>query len=199
MKKIISITFTILSLLMLYSCGPSLKGETKNWTLKQKRIEEYAIQYPAYADFLNDSNVGWKADWEKALAIGEKKEQADALRSVNNSMTLVNLMMSYDRFKSSILDRIEETQSEIIRYKSKYPDLASFEISFKIAAQEGTNALQAAFEMIEKKPASNEEAERIFRGAVDTMQAAYRRVDTEYSKVYDYIRKKEAEEEEKDA
>ena len=195
-KMIIGVAAVVL---ILSSCGPREKKETKNWDLRQRMIGEYSLDYPGYASILEDKNKEWKTAWEQALTVADKKEKAQAMRDVNNSMTVVNLMMSYDRFERSINERIEDTQELIMKNLKKYPDIANYEITFRGAAESGLSVIREAADMVDKKPATYEEAYTYFRTAVDNLQAAYKRVDGEYDKIDRYIRKQESEKEEENS
>ncbi len=108
MKKII-ILLTVLSF-GLYTCGPSVEGESKAWTKNTEKLEKLAQQYPAFATDIEKQIAEAEKIYEQSKSAADEDKQAAKMREANdilNSGCVGNLKNTDDLIKS-IQDKSEE-------------------------------------------------------------------------------------------
>ena len=108
MKKII-ILLTVLSF-GLYTCGPSVEGESKAWTKNTEKLEKLAQQYPAFATDIEEQIAEAEKIYEQSKSATDEDKQAAKMREANdilNSGCVGNLKNTDDLIKS-IQDKSED-------------------------------------------------------------------------------------------
>jgi DNA repair exonuclease SbcCD ATPase subunit len=108
MKKII-ILLTVLSF-VLYTCGPSVEGESKAWKKNTEKLEKLAKQYPAFATDINEQIAQAKEVYEQSKSAADEDKQAAKMREANDILNsgCVGHLKNTDGMIKSIQDKSEE-------------------------------------------------------------------------------------------
>ena len=85
MKKL-KLLLIVTLLFTVYSCGPSVEGETKNWDRNLEQLKKMQTDYPAYADMIKTKISEAENVYDEATSISDEDKKADKMRDANNML-----------------------------------------------------------------------------------------------------------------
>lgn len=188
MKKI-SLLF-IAVLFIVYSCGPSVEGETKNWDRNLQQLKKVQTDYPVYADMIKAKIEEAEKIYDKAVNISDEEAKAKKMREANSVLTggcLGNL-----KDMSSKINEVKEKNREL---KKILKDKSESEIKFaELIMDDGKNAIKKAEKVLNKK-AENLNANPCLKieSAYKDLEVAYKDIEETISSFKDQDREKEEE------
>ncbi len=121
MKKI-TILMSIL-IIALFSCGPSVEGESKNWKENIKQLKKLKKDYPAYASVIDENINMAEIVYNKAKSISEKEKKAEKMRTAN------------DLLLSGCVGNIKNMKTKIAEINKKTDELNKLKIGKNEAEQ----------------------------------------------------------------
>lgn len=110
---------------LAFSCGPSVDGESKNWTNNLSSLKQLKTTYPAFATVIDEKILEATKIYEAASGISDEEKKADAMRNANNNLTtgcVGNLMNVETKFSE-----LKKKQQEL---KALIPELTQSDIAY---------------------------------------------------------------------
>lgn len=132
MKKL-SVLFIAFIALAIYSCSPSVEGETKSWDSNVQQLKKMKSDYPAYADMISTKMAEAEKIFKSAEGISDEDAKAEKMREANNILStgcvgnLKNMLSKIDDVdrKKSELRKAAKTQSDMKYAESVIDDAKS--------------------------------------------------------------------------
>ena len=189
MKRLFLLFITVL-FFTVYSCGPSIEGETKNWDRNIQQLEKMQKDYPAYADMIKAKIEEAENIYDKATGISDEEAKAKKMREANNLLNsgcIGNL-----KNMSSKIDDVKEKKKEL---KKILKDKSKSDIKYaELIMDDSKSAIKKAEKVLNKK-AENLDANPCLKieSAYKDLEAAYKDIEETISNFKDQDREKEEE------
>ncbi len=168
MKKL-SLLFVAILTIFVYSCSPSVEGETKSWDSNVQQLKKMQTDYPAYAEMISSKLSEAEKVYKSAEGISDEDAKAEKMREANNILSsgcvgnLKNMLSKIDDVdrKKSELRKAAKTKSDMKYAESVIDDAKS--------------AVKKAEKVLNKK------AEDLDANPCVKIERAYKKLETAYS------------------
>ena len=146
MKKL-TILMSVL-IIALFSCGPSIEGESKSWKSNVAELEQLKKDYPTYAEIIKTTMSEAEKVYSEAQGISNEDEKADKMREANNLLSS-GCVGNLKNMKSKIAD-VEKSSKELKGLKQGKD--AAGQILIKEAIKDGKKAKKKALKVLNVSP-----------------------------------------------
>jgi len=169
--KRLSILFVLLIAIFVYSCAPSVEGETKSWDSNVQQLKRMQADYPAYADMISTKLAEAEKVFKSAESISDEEAKAEKMREANNILStgcvgnLKNML--------SKIDDVARKKSEL-RKTAKSSNDRNYAESI---IDDAKDAIKKAEKVLNKK------AEDLDANPCVKIEKAYKRLETSYSEM----------------
>ena len=189
MKKI-SLLFIAMLAFIVYSCGPSVEGETKNWDRNVQALTKMQTDYPAYSEMIAAKINEAEGIYKKAKDVSDEEAKAQKMRDANNVLSTGCIGDLKDM--SSKIDEVDRKKSEL---KKVLKDKSESDIKYaEIILDDAKSAIKKAEKVLNKK-AEDLDANPCLKieKAYINLETAYKDIEEIIASFYDQEKKKEAE------
>lgn len=165
--------------LIIYSCGPSVEGESKSWKRNVEQLKKLKADYPGYVKVIDARIAEAKKVYDAASSIKDEKEKA-AKMSQANSMLSTGCVGNLKNMKS----KIKEVKSKKKELKALGKTEADIRL-IKIVAEDANDAVKKALKVLNAK---EDKAKCDYVGeAYDNLDATVKDIKKRISSIKDKI------------
>jgi len=167
--KRFSLLFIAIIMIVVYSCAPSVEGETKSWDSNVQQLKKMQTDYPAYADMISLKMTEAEKIYKSAEGISDEEAKAEKMREANNILStgcvgnLKNMLYK--------IDDVDKKKSELRKAANTKSDMKYAES----VIDDAKDAVKKAEKVLNKK-AENLEANPCIK-----IERAYKKLETAYS------------------
>ena len=166
-------------LFTVYSCGPSVEGETKNWDRNIEQLKKMQTNYPAYADMIKAKIGEAEKVYEEASSISDEDKKADKMRKANNMLNqgcVGNL-----KNMSSKIDDVNKKKREL---KNMMQGKSKSDIKYaELLIDDIKDAVKKAEKVLNKK------AEKLDANPCIKIESAFKELEIAYDDIKEAITK----------
>ena len=168
MRKL-SIIFLALITFVVYSCAPSVEGESKSWDSNVKQLKKMQTDFPAYAEMIKAKLSEAEKVFKSAEGISDEEAKAEKMREANNILStgcvgnLKNML--------SKIDDVERKKSELRKAAKSNSDMNYAES----VIDDAKSAIKKAEKVLNKK------ADDLDANPCIKINRAYKKLETAYS------------------
>jgi len=168
MKKLTILFITFIAF-AIYSCAPSVEGETKSWDSNIQQLKKMQTDYPAYANMISLKITEAEKIYKGAEGVSDEEAKAEKMREANNILStgcignLKNML--------SKIDDVERKKSEL-RKSAKSGNDKNYAES---VIDDAKDAIKKAEKVLNKK------AENLDVNPCVKIERAYKKLETAYS------------------
>ncbi len=175
MRKL-TILFTLV-LFAIYSCGPSVEGESKSWKNNIKKLDKLKTDYPAYADMITKKIEEAEAVFKAAESISEEDAKADKMREANNILNegcVGNL--------KNMTSKIDDVKNKNRELKKLLEGKSTSDITYaEVVINDGKDAVKTAEKVLNKK------SEKLDANPCIKIENAYKELSNTYTDLEEAI------------
>ena len=175
--KRLSLLFITVLFFTVYSCGPSVEGETKNWDRNIEQLNKLKTDYPAYADMIKAKIDEAQKIYDNAGSLSDEEAKADKLREANN---ILNSGCIGDlKNMSSKIDDVKEKKKEL---KKILKDKSKSDIKYaELIMDDCKSAIKKAEKVLNKK------AENLDANPCLKIEKVYKNLEAAYTDMQEAI------------